>query len=204
MQEELIVTLDDLRPSCLDGFSFFLEIKKLRPDFKMTCFVTSKWKDKEEEDIIKSPRFQGFARKNRGWVEFALHGVNHGSPPEFLEDFASQKLTIASSFLAFRSIGLRPAGLKPPGYQMDDNTAGATLGLNYIVSRNNIIFLFKTFDSHLVKIKKPNSFLESHIGAPWLDDDIKRPAFQEQLSQKIRDFKGEFLTVAEWANKQSK
>ncbi len=201
----LVITIDDLRPSCIPLMQPLVNLHKNIPHLRLTCFVTPYWFRLPEEDITKSNDFKQFVKDNKSWIEFGTHGLTHCNPPENLRPFETQKIIALKAKKMMEKAGLFTSIYKPPGYQFNHDTFSAILKSLFksLVLKNTIIR--RTYRNkeilHSVHLET-NHLFQFHIGAPHLQDDISNSI--AHLTFLTKHNIGKYSTISEYINNKEK
>jgi predicted deacetylase len=137
-----VLTTDDVCPSNLKYWNYWLEIKEQYSDIKLLAFVIAN--NQCEEDISKSLEFRSWYMANKDWVTIGVHGYDHMMPQEgFREDqevYITKALDILHPLLPGNYI------YRPPGFRFMAKTEGILkrLGFAGVAHQTRI----KWFDGH--------------------------------------------------------
>lgn len=114
----MIVTTDDLCLENLKFFSYWDEIKTMKPNLKIIAFTIANYKGKQ--NVAESEEFGSWFDAHRDWVEIGVHGYDHLFPPEQERDDAGElvmkSLEILKDFLPEMYL------YRPPGFQRTVHT----------------------------------------------------------------------------------
>lgn len=132
----MILTTDDLCLTNLKYFEYWDKVKEKRPELKIIAFTTANYQLKE--DLSKSKEFKDWFKKHEDWVEIAVHGYDHLSPPEVerdnLEELITKSLNILKEFLP-EKYGYRSPGFK---FSVTLEPILKKLGFSYIAYHEHI------------------------------------------------------------------
>lgn len=137
-----VLTTDDLCPSNLQFWKYWLEIKREFPGVQVIVFVIANYRF--QEDVSKSQEFRDWFERNRDWISIGIHGYDHCLPQEgWREDqeiWIARALDILWPFLPSRYL------YRPPGFRFLPKTEKILreLGFAGIAHQNRI----KYFDGH--------------------------------------------------------
>ncbi|RPI56419.1 MAG: hypothetical protein EHM49_00055 [Deltaproteobacteria bacterium] len=138
-----VLTTDDVCPSNLKYWNYWLEIKEQYPETKLIAFVIANYRG--IENISRSSEFFDWWVANKDWVTVGVHGYDHLRPQEgFREDqeaYIQAATNILKPFLPENFL------YRPPGFRVLAKTEGILrkLGFAGIAHQTTI----KWFDGHL-------------------------------------------------------
>jgi len=109
---------DDVCPSNLVHWKYWMWVKEKYPDLIVLCFVIANYRNRE--NVAESEKFKEWFEKNKDWVEIGIHGLDHMSPPECerenQEELITKALEILRPFLPEKFL------FRPPGHQRTIHT----------------------------------------------------------------------------------
>lgn len=148
----IAVTTDDLCLEYLDNFVLFDALKKLYPEFKVTCFTIANFHTME--DLKDSAVFWEWFEKRKEWVEIAVHSYDHEYPPDGDRD--NEEECITEAYHALQPFLPKEYGYRSPGWQTTNKTEGILkkLGFSYIAYETKV----KYFDGRVI-----TNVLNSHL-----------------------------------------
>lgn len=110
-----VLTTDDVCPSNLKYWKYWLEIRRAHPDIKVVAFVIANYRG--EEDVSKSQEFKDWFEANKDWVTIGVHGYDHGEPPEGFRGKLHQRVSIELALAILKPYLPEKFLYRPPGFR---------------------------------------------------------------------------------------
>ena len=147
-----MITCDDVCPSNLKHWKYWMWVKEKYPELRVLCFVIANYQNKE--NAAESREFKEWFETNKNWIEVGVHGYDHTSPP--LGDRSNQEELIIKALEILKPFLPEKFLFRPPGYQRTIHTEKILqkLGFAGIAYQSRIRY----FDGEIVE-----PILNSHL-----------------------------------------
>lgn len=148
----MFITTDDLCLKYLENFELFDNLHDIYPEFKLTAFTISNFKN--QESLADSKVFEDWFKQRKEWVEIAVHSYDHLYPPDGDRDNEAYWIKKARDALA--PFLPQTYGYRSPGFQTTNQTEKIVrdLGFSYIAYETKV----KYFDGRMI-----TNIINSHL-----------------------------------------
>lgn len=127
LNPNVIYITDDVCPSSLKYWKYWLEVKEKYLEIKVIAFVIAN--NKNKEDISKSQEFKKWFGENKDWVEIGVHGYDHLRPQECWRE--NQEIYIKKALEILRPYLPKKFLYRPPGFRVLPKTESIVKKLGF-------------------------------------------------------------------------